>query len=122
MKQMKSDLLNKKNMNWQDKAKMQNLLDQQLQLQNKLENLQKKNENNNFQKSEFTEPDPELLEKQKQLEELFEQLMTDEMKKLFEELQEMLDQMNKDKIQEKLEEIEKSDEQLKKELDRALEQ
>lgn len=122
MKQMKSDLLNKKNMNWQDKAKMQNLLDQQLQLQNKLENLQKKNENNNFQKSEFTEPDPELLEKQKQLEELFEQLMTDEMKKLFEELQEMLDQMNKDKIQEKLEQIEKSDEQLKKELDRALEQ
>ncbi len=122
MKQMKSDLLNKKNMNWQDKAKMQNLLDQQMQLQNKLENLQKKNENNNFQKSEFTEPDPELLEKQRQLEELFEQLMTDEMKKLFDELQEMLDQMNKEKVQEKLEEIEKSDEQLKKELDRALEQ
>lgn len=122
MKQMKMDLLNKKNMNWQDKAKMQNLLDQQKQLQNKLENLQKKNENNNFQKTEFTEPDPELLEKQRQLEELFEQLMTDEMKKLFDELQEMLEQMNKEKVQEKLEQIEKSDEQLKKELDRALEQ
>ncbi len=122
MKNMKTDLLNKKNMSWQDKAKMQNLLDQQKQLQNKMENLQKKNENNNFQKSEFTEPDPEILEKQRQLEELFEQLMTDEMKKLYEELEQLLEQMNKDKVQEKLEEIEKSDEQIKKELDRALEQ
>lgn len=122
MKQMKTDLLNKKNMSWQDKAKMQNLLDQQKQMQNKLESLQKKNENNNFQKTEFTEPDPEILEKQKQLEELFEQLMTDEIKKLYEELEELLEQMNKDKVQEKLEEIEKSDEQIKKELDRALEQ
>ena len=122
MKEMKTDLLNKKNMSWQDKAKMQNLLDQQKQLQNKMENLQKKNENNNFQKSEFTETDPEILEKQKQLEELFEQLMTDEIKKLYEELEQLLEQMNKDKVQEKLEEIEKSDELIKKELDRALEQ
>lgn len=122
MKQMKNDLLNKKNMSWQDKQKMQNLLDQQRQMQNKLEQLQKKNEQNNFQKTEFTEPDPEILEKQRQLEELFEQLMTDEMKKLYEELEELLEQMNKDKVQEKLEEIEKSDEQIKKELDRALEQ
>jgi len=122
MKDMKTDLLNKKNMSWQDKAKMQNILDQQKQLQNKMENLQKKNENNNFQKSEFTEPDPEILEKQRQLEELFEQLMTDEIKKLYEELEQLLEQMNKEKVQEKLEEIEKSDEQIKKELDRALEQ
>lgn len=122
MKKMKQDLLNKKNMTWQDKQKMQNLLDQQKQMQNKIEQLQQKHETNNFQKSEFTEPDPEILEKQKQLEELFEQLMTDEIKKLYEELEELLEQMNKDKVQEKLEEIEKSDEQIKKELDRAYEQ
>lgn len=122
MKQMKQDLLNQKNMSWQDKQKMQNMLDQQKQLQNKLEQLQQKNRNNNFQKTEFTEPDPEILEKQRQLEELFEQLMNDEIKKLYEELEQMLEQMNKEKVQEKLEQIEKSDKQIKEELDRALEQ
>ena len=40
----------------------------------------------------------ELMQKQKQLNQLFEDLMSDEMKKLYEELQQMMKELNKEKI------------------------
>lgn len=121
MEQLKQDMLDKKNLDWQEKAKIENLLERQINLQQKLEQIKQQNELNNLQKSEFTEMNEQLLEKQELLEEMFEKLMTPEMKKMYEELQKLLEQLNKDKVQDKMEKLDLSNKELEKELDRSLE-
>jgi hypothetical protein len=62
-----------------------------------------------------------LLEKQKQLEQLFENIMTPEMKKLFDELNKLMEKLDKNQVQQKLEELKLSNKDMEKELDRTLE-
>ncbi len=121
MKVTKQELLEKKNPGWQEKKKMEDMLERHQQLQKQLEDIRKQNEQNNQQKTEFKDINESLMEKQKQLEDMFNKLMNDEMKKLYEELQKLMEQMNKEKVQEQMEKMEMSNEQLEKELDRSLE-
>lgn len=121
IKQIKQEMLEKKTLGWQDKNKLENLLERQQNLQKQIEDIRKQNQMNNQQKSEFTQMDEELLEKQKELDELFEKIMSDDMKKLYEELQKLMDQLEKDKVQENVEKLDMSNKDLEKELDRTLE-
>ena len=119
--QLRDNLLQKKNADWQDRAKLEDLLNKHQSLQNDLEKLKQETEKNFNQQKDFLEPDPELLKKQEDLQKLFEELMSEEMKKLFEELQQMMDKLNKDKLLENLEKMDFTSEDLKKQLDRSLE-
>lgn len=119
--QARQDMLEKKSLNWQDKLKLENLIEKQQNLQNQLQEIKQKNEQNNKDKTAFKEMDTELLEKQKQLEELMDKLLTEDMKKMFEELRKLMEQMDKNKLQDKLEKINQNNKDLNKELDRALE-
>jgi len=120
--ELRKDILNKENLNWKDKKKVEELLDKQKQLQESVDKIKQQNEDKNQSKSEFKPPNESLLEKQQQLQKLFDELMTDEMKQMYEELQKLMDEMNKDQIQEQLKEMDMSSEDMEKELDRALEQ
>ena len=111
----------KKQPGYDEKKKLEDLLKKQQELQNKINEIKQENEQNNKQQSEFSQTDESIMEKQKQLEELFENVMTPEMKKLFDELNKMLDKMDKNQVQEKLEELKLSNKDIEKELDRNLE-
>ncbi len=111
----------KKQLGYEEKKKIEELLNKQQALQNKVEEIKQENAQNNQQQSEFTPMDEALLEKQKELEQLFENVMTPEMKKLFDELNKMLNQLDKNQIQQKLEEMKLNNKDLEKELDRNLE-
>lgn len=121
LEDLQKDLLNKKNLDWEDKEKMKQMLQTQKALQKKMDEIQQKSEQKNSKMNEMMEFDPNLVEKQKQLEELFEEVMSEDMKKLFEEMEKLMDEMTKEKAQELLEDIEMSNEDLEKELDRSLE-
>lgn len=121
LSQLNKDIIEKKQLNWQEKKRLENVLDKQKQLQNKVENIQKKNAIKNVEQNEYRMQSEELLQKQEELQKLFDELMTPEMKELFEELQKMMEDLDKDKIQQKLEEIKLSDKDIEKELDRTLE-
>jgi len=114
-------LNDKKQPGYEEKKKLEEILKKQNELKNKIEETKQENRLNNQQQQEFTPPDESLLEKQKQLEQLFENIMTPEMKKLFDELNKLLDKMDKNKVQEKLEELKLSNKDMEKELDRTLE-
>ena len=114
-------LTEKKQMGWEEKKKLEDILKKQNELKNKIEETKQENQLNNQQQQEFTPTDESILEKQKQLEQLFENIMTPEMKKLFDELNKLLDKLDKNKVQEKLEELKLSNKDMEKELDRTLE-
>jgi hypothetical protein len=111
----------KKELSWEEKKKMQDLLDKQKQLQKKIENIKNENAQNNEQQNEYKAPDEEMIEKARQLEELFDKVMTPEMKEKYNELQKLMEKMDKDKVQEALEKMKLDNKNLLKELDRNLE-
>lgn len=121
MEQERADLFDKKELNWTDKKKLDNLLQKQLDLQKKMEDIAKQNRQNNQKQWEYQKKDSDLIAKQDELQKLFNQLANDSIKKKLEELQKMLDKMNKDEVQQQLEKLTANDQDFKKELERTLE-
>lgn len=121
MQKLERRVLEKKELGWEDKKQLRDMLQKQKGLQQMVESLQEENKQNNQQQSEFTQQDERVLEKQRQLEKLFNEIMNEEMKELFKELEEMMDKLDKKELQEKLEEVDLTDKDIEKELDRALE-
>jgi hypothetical protein len=120
------DALNKKLMDdnklsWDEKKKLKDLLARQNELIQKIEDIKNENSQNLSQQQEYKQIDEEILRKQEELQKLFDELLTDEMKEMYKELEEMLDQMDKDKTQEMLDKMNLSNEDISKELDRSLE-
>ncbi len=111
----------KKELSWEEKKKLKELLEKQKDLQKKVENVKNENLQNNEQKNEYKQPNEEMLEKQKQLEELFNKVMTPELKEKYDELQKLLEKLDKDKVQDALEKMKLDNKDLLKELDRNLE-
>jgi hypothetical protein len=122
LQKIKNDLLNKKTTDWEDKNRLENFLKKQQNFENKISQLVNQNKSNSKELDQFNEKSKELIEKTELLNKLFDELMNEEMKKLYEELQKLLAEMDKDKLLDKMEDMELNQEDLLKELDRSLEQ
>lgn len=120
-----SDLLkkinDKKELGYEEKKKLDDLLKKQEELQKKIDEVKQQSQQNINEQNQFSQTDESLLEKQQQLQQLFENVMTPEMKKLFDELNKMMDKLDRNQIQEKLEELKLTNKDIEKELDRNLE-
>lgn len=121
IEKLNESFLNKKDLNYQDKKQIENLIERHKSLQNKIQEMQLENKQINSKESQIKDVDENILEKQKQLEKLFEDIMSDEMKEMFKELQKMMDELNKDKIKDALEKMKLQSEDIEKDLDRNLE-
>ena len=119
--EMEDKLLQKKELNWEDKKVLENLMQRQQQLQEKVGELKKELQENRQMEQEYLQPEEKIMEKQRQLEELFNEVMDEEMKELYKELQELMEQLNKEQSLEQMEEMDLNNEQLEQELDRMLE-
>jgi len=121
LEKLKKKLSEKKQLGWEEKQKIKDLLEKQKELENKVKDIQKQNEQNNFQQNEYKQYNEEILKKQEQLQKLFDELMTDELKEMMEKLQEMMEKLDKNLLEEELEKMEMNNKDLEKELDRSLE-
>ena len=120
--ELRKELLQKEEPGWQEKQKLEKLLEQQKQLQENLNAIQQQNEQKNQKQNQFEQQNERIQEKQQQLQELMEQVMSEELRKLYDEIEKLMEEMNKEMLQEELQNMELSTEDLEKELDRALEQ
>ncbi len=118
---MRRDLLEKKELTWQDKQKLEKVMQRQQQLQQQIEKSTEQLRENQQQQQEFRPQDERLLEKQQQVQELFQNVLSEEMKELYRQVQELMDKLDKDQLQQQLQEMKMSQEDIEKELDRALE-
>jgi flagellar biosynthesis GTPase FlhF len=118
---LRFDFMNKKNLNWEDKNKFEQLLQKQEEMEKLLENMKEENIDKNLLEEFMKEMSPELLEKQRQLEEMFNQLFSEEMKEMMRQMQEMLQELNKENIMEHLEKMQMRSEDIEKMLDENLE-
>jgi hypothetical protein len=122
MDRLSKKLAEKKNLDWQDKQALKNLLEQYNDLLKDLEKIQKQNKEKQIQDQQFTEEDERIIEKQKQLNELMDKLMTPEMKEMMEEMRKMMEEeMKKEDAQDMLEKLKIENKDIEKQLDRDLE-
>jgi len=121
LKEMREKLLQKPELDWQDKNDLQKLLDRQKQLEEKIQEAQDKFDENLENQEEFSEQKEEILKKQEKLQEMFNEVLDPETQELMRKIEEMLEEMNKDEMMEMMEDVEMDDETMEKELDRLLE-
>lgn len=117
---LRKKMLEKKQMDWNDKQQLENLLKKQKELQEKIKETQQELKENFEKKNELTQQDKDILEKQKQLEELIKQVSSPEMNEMLKKMQEMMEQMDKKDLLNQLEKMDDKSEKLEKELDRML--
>ena len=121
LEELNKELLKDKELDWQDKKRIEDLLEKQKKLENNIESM--RNERKQMQKKQenYLESNEKILEKQRQLEKMFDELMSDEMKEMYRKMEEMMQELDQEKLMEQLENMEMSAEELEKELDRNLE-
>tara|TARA_R110002050_G_scaffold41242_1_gene100058 strand:+ start:47697 stop:51014 length:3318 start_codon:yes stop_codon:yes gene_type:complete len=121
MKAIQKELLTKKQLDWDDQKKLEKLVSDKKDLDNRIKDSHEKINEQQRNKNEKETNNENILEKKKQLDDLYKNLIDEETKKLYEELEKLLEQMNKEKIQDHMEKMKLNQEDLEKELDRNLE-
>jgi hypothetical protein len=120
-KKLAQGLLDKKQLSFDDKKQIEALLDKQKQLEKTVEEIKQLNEKNSYDKEENQAMREELAEKQKQIDNLFNNVLDEKTKTLLEQLQKLMDQNNKDQTRDELSKMQMDNKSLKNELDRILE-
>jgi hypothetical protein len=111
---------NKKDLTWEEKEKIEKAL-------NKFEELQEKMKESGQELSKMQQDlqqndllSKETMEKYMELQKLFEELGSEEMKQAMERLQKMMEQMNRKNTQEALEQVKLDEERFKKSIERTM--
>ncbi len=121
LKKLKEKLLQKNELDWEDRKALEELMKKQEELQKQIEEAKKKFEENLENQEQFENQDEDLQEKQEQLQELFEETANNEMEELMEQIQELLQELEKDNALEMMEEMEMNDENMEQNMERLLE-
>lgn len=120
-KKLQEEILQKKDMDWQDRKKMEKLVEQQKELEKEINEGKEMFKENMKNQEQYQKPDEQLLEKQKQLEKLFNEALDPETKELFKKMEELLQQMDKKEMLKELEKMNMDQKEVSKELDRMME-
>ncbi len=127
-KEIKQDLnnLQLKNMDtniseWEKSQMVSDIISKQNKLEQLYEQIKQDNENLNNYLNSFDPKNEEIKEKQKQIEELLEEVFTDELKKLMEEFNKLAEEFNSQKLNQLSENMSLTFEDLEKQLERNLE-
>jgi hypothetical protein len=119
---LQQKMKNQKTLSWQEKKDLENVLKKHEELKRDMEQLSKQNEQLSEKIEKFSPQEEQTAMKMMELQKLFNELLDEETKKMYEELQKLLnDKASKEMIDKMLEKMEKKDEALNQDLDRALE-
>jgi hypothetical protein len=120
-KKLGETLLDKKQISFDDKKQIEQLLEKQKQLEQAVKEINDLNKKNTVEKEENNLLKQELADKQKQIDNLFKNVLDEKTKALLEKLQNLMDQNNKDETRQELSKMQMDNKSLKNELDRILE-
>lgn len=115
-------LKGKQSLDWQDRKMLEDLIEQKKNLDKMIEDLQQQNKMLEEKKNAYSEQNESIREKSEQIQKLMNELLDDEMKKLFQELEKMLrENQDPSQIQKMLDKMDRQEINLEKELERTLE-
>jgi hypothetical protein len=118
---LNQELLSKTSLNFEDKKHTEELMEKKNALDNLLKEIEKEAKKNLLAQKDINPKNESLIEKQKDIQQLFEKVLDDKTKKLLENLQKLLDQNNKEQVRENLQQIKADNKSVEKEFERMLE-
>lgn len=119
--QLRRSMLESETITWEQQESLKQLLDKQQQAQENYEKLREFSESQNIRDQQFRKQDDNILKKQEELQKLFEEVLTDEMKELYQKIQEELEKLNREEVFQMLDQFQFEMSDLENRLDRALE-
>lgn len=120
-KKLREKLLEKKELNWQDKKDLEKLIEKQKEIKKKLDEAKKKFEENKKNEEQHKDQSPKLKEKQEKMQEMFNEVENKEMEDLMQKIEEMMQELNKDDAQKMMEQMEQEEQKQEMKMDRLLE-
>jgi hypothetical protein len=120
-KRLNQELLDKKNLTYEEKKQIESLLNKQKNLEELIKDIQKENKQNLFEQNENREQNEKILEKQKQIEDLFNNVLDEKTREILKNIEKLLEKNNKSMTQDELSKMQLDNKTLQKELDRILE-
>ncbi|GAA4038166.1 ATPase [Hymenobacter glaciei] len=116
-------LKTKRDLSFQDRKQLENMLDQKNQMNQQMEQMQKMFEQLQQKQDQLSPKSEELAKKAEELKKLMADLLDPETKKLYEKLRKLLEEQKTPdaEMQKLLQQLENKEDTLQKELDRALE-
>lgn len=118
---LSESLLDKKTLSFDEKKQVEDLLQKRKDLDALIKEIQNDNKKNLYNRQENQQQTQELLDMQKQIENLFNNVLDEKTRGMLEKLQQMLQQNQKDATREGLSKMQMDNKSLKKELGRILE-
>ncbi len=113
-------MMDNENVTWEQREVLRNLLEKQKSIEEKVEKARLNNEMNNFRRENLTETDKKILDKQREVEKLFDEVMSDELKNLYKQIEEELQKLTKENVLKLLEKFQFEMNDFENKLDRAL--
>lgn len=120
LEQVKKKMLEKDKLDFNDKKMIEDLMKKQEELQKKLENSKDDIKRNFDKKNELNKQEQSLLDQQKQLEEIIEQMKNPELKDLLQKINELLEKQDKKELLQNINQIDNKSEKMEKNFDRLL--
>jgi|UniRef100_UPI004049EC67 hypothetical protein len=117
-KKLNQELLNKTKLSYEEKKQVENLLKDKNELEELVKDIQKENKQNQVEQNEQNE---KILEKQKQIENLFNNVLDEKTRELLKNIEKLLEKNNTNQTREELSKMQMDNKSLQKELDRILE-
>ncbi len=115
-------LKGKQTLDWQDKKKLEEIVEQKKSLEQLINQLKEENRLLEQKKDAFTEQDERIRDKAEQIQKLMDELLDEETKKLIQELERLLkENTDINQLKQLMDKLNKSSQNLEKELERMLE-
>ena len=119
--EMMRRLVDKKELNWQDKKDLQEIQKKQSQVRQMMQQMQQQIQENNRLEQKYREQSEQLMEKQRELDRLMNEVMDEKMKETLAEIDRMMKELDKNKVQQELEQLKMDNSELEKQLDQNIE-
>lgn len=119
--EMMRKMIEKNELNWQDKKQLESLMKEYEQVKEELKKTQEQMRQNNQLEEQYRDQSEKIMEKQQELDKLIEQVMNDEMKELMQQIQQLMEEQDKKKVQQQLENLKMKTEDVERQLDQNIE-
>lgn len=118
---LRRQLLDSDRMGWEQREAVQELLEKRKEVEQRMHEISDMKKESETRTSQFLDTNEKIREKQQELQKLFDEVLSDELKDLFDRISQELDRMNRDQVYEMLDQMEFEFRDLEMQLDRALE-
>ncbi len=119
--EMMKRLVDKKELNWQDRKDLEQIRDKQQQVRQMMQQMQRQIQENNRLEQKYREQSEQLMEKQRELDRLMNEVMDEKMKETLAEIDRMMKELDKGKVQQQLDRLKLDNAELEKQLDQNIE-